>query len=55
VVEVHLFDLAQNLVGEELSLEFVQYLRAEQKYSDIVALKEQISRDCQTARELLRP
>ena len=54
VVDVHLFDLAQNLVGEELSLEFVQYLRAEQKYSDIVALKEQISRDCQTARELLR-
>jgi len=50
VVEVHLFDLSADLVGENLSLEFVKYLRPEQKFSGIDELKEQIARDCTEAR-----
>jgi len=53
VVEVHLFDLSADLVGENLSLEFVKYLRPEQKFSGIDELKEQIARDCKSARERL--
>ena len=53
VVEVHLFDVSANLVGENLSLEFVKYLRSEQRFSGIEELKEQISRDCVAARKTL--
>jgi riboflavin kinase/FMN adenylyltransferase len=53
VVEVHLFDFSANLVGETLSLEFVKFLRPEQKFSGIDELKEQIARDCTDARKTL--
>ena len=53
VVEVHLFDFSADLVGEELSLEFVKFLRPEQKFSGIEVLKRQISRDCADARKTL--
>ena len=50
VVEVHLFDFSSDLVGENLSLEFVTFLRPEQKFSGIDELKEQISQDCSEAK-----
>ena len=52
-VEVHLFDCSADLVGEELSLEFVQFLRGEQKFSGLDALKAQIAKDCEQARAIL--
>jgi riboflavin kinase/FMN adenylyltransferase len=53
VVEVHLFDVSADLVGENISMEFVKFLRPEQKFSGIDELKEQIARDCTEAREVL--
>lgn len=53
VVEVHLFEMATNLLGESLSLEFVQFLRPEQKFADLEELKTQIARDCNEARNIL--
>lgn len=53
VLEVHLFDFSANLVGETLSLEFVKFLRPEQKFSGIDELKEHIARDCTAARQTL--
>jgi len=53
IVEVHLFDCSADLVGEELGLEFVQFLRGEQKFSGLDALKEQIAKDCERARAIL--
>jgi len=53
VVEVHLFDLSVDLVGESLSLEFVKFLRPEQKFSGLEDLKDQIARDCKAARNVL--
>jgi riboflavin kinase/FMN adenylyltransferase len=53
IVEVHLFDCSADLVSEELSLEFVQFLRGEQKFSDLDALKGQIAKDCERARAIL--
>lgn len=52
-VEVHLFDCSEDLVGKELSLEFVQFLRGEEKFSDLEALKGQIAKDCERARAIL--
>ena len=52
-VEVHLFDLSEDLVGKELSLEFVKFLRREQKFSGLDALKGQITKDCERARAIL--
>jgi len=52
VVEVHLFDISEDLVGEELSLEFLQFLRGEEKFVGLEELKTQIARDCDTARSL---
>lgn len=52
-VEVHLFDWSEDLVGKELSLEFVKFLRGEEKFSDLEALKGQIAKDCEWARAIL--
>jgi len=49
-VEVHLFDVTRDVVGKELSVEFVQYLRSEQKFSGLEELTTQIQRDCSIAR-----
>lgn len=53
VVEVHLFDQSADLVGEKLSLEFVKFLRPEQRFADLEELKQQIAKDCLEARALL--
>jgi riboflavin kinase/FMN adenylyltransferase len=53
VVEIHLFDFSANLVGETLSLEFVKFLRPEQKFAGLEQLKAQIIRDCAAAGQTL--
>jgi riboflavin kinase/FMN adenylyltransferase len=53
VVEVHLFDFSADLVGERLSLEFVKFLRPEQKFSGLEELKEKIAKDYEGARAIL--
>ena len=49
-VEVHLFDFCENLVGCEISLEFVKFLRGERKFACLEELKKQIGQDCDSAR-----
>ena len=49
-LEVHLFDVSRDFVGKEFSLEFVKFLRTEQKFSGLEELKAQIARDCSMAR-----
>jgi riboflavin kinase/FMN adenylyltransferase len=52
-VEVHIFDFQQDIYGEVVRLELVDYLRSEQKFEDLSALVDQISQDAQQAREIL--
>lgn len=52
-VEVHLFDVSADFVGTELSLEFVKFLRKEQKFPGLAELQAQILRDCDEARSVL--
>lgn len=52
VLEVHLFDFEDDLYGSYLRVAFVDYLRPEQKFDGLDALKAQIAEDCRQAKEL---
>ena len=55
VLEVHLLDWEGDLYGQQLRVEFVERIRAEQKFDGIAALVAQIGRDADRARALLAP
>ena len=51
-VEVHLLDWSGDLYGKTLRVNLEQFLRPEQKFPSLEALKAQIAADCQAAREI---
>ena len=51
-LEIHLLDFDRDIYGEEIEVRFLQYLRSEQKFGSIDALKQQIETDVRQAREL---
>ncbi len=53
LLEVHLIDFQGDLYGKRLWIEFVDFIRAEQKFSGLDALKEQIAADRDRARAIL--
>ena len=52
-IEAHLLDFHQNLYGQKVKLEFIAYLRPEEKYDYVEALLEQIQMDIERTREIL--
>jgi riboflavin kinase/FMN adenylyltransferase len=46
---VHLFDWQGDLYEQYLNVDLVKFIRPEQKFASLDALKEQIQADCQTA------
>ena len=52
-VEAHVLDFDGDLYGEHVSLDFVERLRATERYTSSEALVEQIDRDVERTRELL--
>ena len=54
LLEVHLFDFSDDLYGVTLEVEFVGYLRPEQKFGSLEDLKAQIRRDAEQAMYILR-
>ena len=53
VLEVHVFDFAGDLYGREIEVEFVRFLRAEQRFESLDLLREQIVTDARSARQWL--
>lgn len=53
VLEVHLFDFDEDIYGQDLEIDFVEFLRPEQKFPDLEKLREQIAHDAERARALL--
>jgi riboflavin kinase/FMN adenylyltransferase len=53
-LEVHLFDFAGDLYGRHLRVALVDYIRPEQKFAGLDALKAQIAADAARARVILR-
>ena len=51
LLELHLFDLDGEIYGEEMEVRFLRYLRPEQKFAGVGALKTQIAEDVRQARE----
>jgi riboflavin kinase/FMN adenylyltransferase len=52
--ELHLFDFSENILGKELRIYFVDRLRDEKKFADIKTLHDQIVRDIERAKDVLR-
>jgi riboflavin kinase/FMN adenylyltransferase len=53
VLEVHLFDFNEQIYGEEIEVTFRKYLRPEQKFPNLDALKSRITADVSEARRVL--
>lgn len=53
LLEVHIFDFAEDIYGRELRIEFVEKLRDERKFDGIDALKAQLAKDMVSARQAL--
>lgn len=51
--EVHIFDFDGDLYGKQLTVRFAHFIRAERKFENIDALKQQINADCELARRQL--
>ena len=51
-LEVHLFNWNKDIYGEHITVEFVNFIRAEKKFNDFAELQQQIARDSQSARDV---
>ena len=51
--ETHIFDFTEDLYGATLRVELTHFIRAEQGFDGLPALKAQIAVDCETARAML--
>jgi riboflavin kinase/FMN adenylyltransferase len=54
VFEVYLFDFDGDLYGTDMRIALIEYIRAEQKFDGLDALKAQIAEDCRSARVILQ-
>ena len=54
-VETHLIDFSGNLYGKPIRVEFLRFLRPEQKFDSLPALHRQIAQDIARAREMVQP
>lgn len=53
VLEVHLFDFDRDIYGEYIHVDFIQFLRDEEKYDSVDELVAQIDQDAENARSIL--
>lgn len=53
-LEVHIFEFSGEIYGKDVEVEFLFYIREEQKFSGVDALIAQIQRDVETARQKLK-
>jgi riboflavin kinase/FMN adenylyltransferase len=52
-IETYIFDFNEDIYGQPLTLEFVEYLRSEKKFNNIDELVAQITHDAEQARKML--
>ncbi|MFK7842106.1 MAG: bifunctional riboflavin kinase/FAD synthetase [Sphingorhabdus sp.] len=53
LLEPYFFDFSEDLYGQTIEVELHHFLRGEEKFDDLDALKVQMAKDCDKARELL--
>jgi riboflavin kinase/FMN adenylyltransferase len=54
-LEVNLFDFDEDLYGQTLETDLIAFIRGDERFDGLEALKAQIARDCAAARALLMP
>lgn len=52
-IEVHIFNFAEDIYGEEIEVQFINFIRHEQKFENPDALKLQLEKDAITAKTML--
>jgi len=52
-IEVYLLDFNEDIYGETIRIEFIKYLRSEQKFQSIDDLMKQLKGDCKAVREII--
>ena len=52
-IEVNIFDFQEDIYGQSIRLNFLEYMRDDQKFNSLEELKEQLSLDEIKARNLL--
>jgi len=55
LLEPYFFNFSGDLYGQTIAVELVSYIREEARFDDLDALKAQIDRDCDEAKERLAP
>ena len=50
-IEIHLFDFAEEIYGDEAEIAFCRRLREERRFGTLEELSAQIARDAENARE----
>jgi len=53
LLEAHLIDFSEDLYGQELHIEFVEFLRSERRFGGIDEISEQLKKDVAAARAVL--
>ncbi len=53
ILEVHIFDFNEDLYERRLEVEFIEFIRPDEKFDNAAALRRQISRDIRRAKEIL--
>jgi riboflavin kinase / FMN adenylyltransferase len=53
LLEAHLFDRKDDLYGKRLRVQLTGFIRDEQRFDDVEALKRQMAQDCKRAKEML--
>ena len=51
LLEVHLFNFDEDIYGKQLTVEFLTFIRGEQKFDNFALLAEQIKKDIQVAKD----
>jgi len=54
ISETNIMGIKDNLYGENIKIELIQFLREEKKFASLIELKEQISRDTNKAKKILK-
>ena len=54
LLEPHFFDFAEDLYGQTIEVEFHAFIRPEARFDSMEALRSQMQKDCDEARDILR-
>ena len=53
LIETYIFDFSENIYNKQIEIEFIEYIRSEQKFNLIDELQNQINIDIETAKKII--